>query len=122
MKPAALLRKGDGSVVAGQAVWACSLWSRTRGMIGRSFAREAFDAMVFEKCNAVHCCWMSEAVDVLFLDRRWQVVKCCSCVKPWRFAWGGMQAAITVELPAGTVKRMGIVPGEYLKTELLPER
>ena len=120
MKTAALLRKGDDSAVAERAVWACSWWSRTRGMIGRSFAREAFDAMVFEKCNAIHCCWMGEAIDVLFLDSRWQVVKCCSSVKPWCFAWGGKQAAITVELPEGTVERTGIVPGDCLKTELLP--
>lgn len=109
-----LLKSGDGTVIAQNAVFAVSPFERMRGMIGRKFASVPFDAMVFERCSAIHCCWMSEEIDVMFVSDNWEVVKVCSRLKPWRFAAGGRNAAATVELPAGTLGRCKVVPGDRL--------
>ena len=110
-----LIRANDQTVLAGKCFFAETWFQRLRGMIGRRFTATPFDAMVFEHCNAVHCCWMSEAVDVLFVTDKLEVVKVCSKIKPWRFAVGGKRTEITVELPAGTLENCGIKVGDILE-------
>jgi uncharacterized membrane protein (UPF0127 family) len=114
MKHRQLYRCGDGEIIAEKAVFAVSWFARMRGMIGRRFATSDFDGMVFERCNSVHCCWMSEAIDVLFVSGELEVIRVRGFLKPWRLAFGGKSAVTTIELPAGTVKKYGIVPGDRL--------
>ena len=102
-------------IIAGNARFATSFFDRMRGMIGRSFAKTPFDAMVFENCNAIHCCWMTESIDVIFVDEKWEVIKLCSKVKPWYFASGGRRSRTTIELPAGKIKSCGLKTGDRLK-------
>ena len=110
-----LFRCSDGQIIAEKAFFARTRFSRLQGMIGRKFAASPFDAMVFERCNSVHCCWMSEAIDVLFIDTDMEVVRVFSRLKPWKFACGGRKAATTVELPAGTIEKYNITAGDMLK-------
>ena len=110
-----LIRKNDGKVLAEKCFFSRTIFQRFRGMIGRKFAASDFDAMIFEKCNAVHCCWMSEAIDVLFVTEELETVKLCHAVKPWQMAWGGKSSAITVELPAGQLAKCGVKNGEQLE-------
>lgn len=110
-----LSRKSDGAVLAEKAFFAVTWFDRCRGMIGRRFANASFDAMVFEKCNAIHCCWMTEAIDVLFVTPELEVIKVCRNVKPWCFAWANRKNADTVELPAGTLKRYAVKAGDRLE-------
>ena len=110
-----LSRKSDGAVLAEKAFFAITWFSRFRGMIGRKFAASPFDAMVFERCNAIHCCWMSETIDVLFVTENLEVTKVCHTVKPWHFANGGSRTAHTVELPAGKLAQCGIKVGDVLE-------
>ena len=109
-----LVRLQDMMPVASEIRFADSWWSRCRGMIGRSFADSPFDALVFDRCRAVHCCWMSEAIDVLFLSGTLEVLGCCPSLRPWRLASGGKNCRITVELPAGKIEECGIRSGDRL--------
>ena len=86
-------------------------------MIGRRFETAGFDAMVFENCNAIHCCWMLETIDVVFTTADLKVVKICKNVKPWCFAWGGRDSNITVELPGGRLSNCDIEVGDQLDFE-----
>ena len=110
-----LSRKSDGAVLAEKAFFAVTWFSRFRGMIGRKFAASPFDAMVFERYNAIHCCWMSENIDVLFVTPELEVIKVCHSVKPWRFAWAGRKNADTIEMPEGTLKRSAVEVGDRLE-------
>ena len=112
-----LLRKSDKKVLAEKCFFAVTPFQRFWGMMGRKFASAAFDAMVFERCNAIHCCWMREAIDVLFVSADLEVVKVCHRVRPWRLAWGGKKAAVTIELPAGTLEACKVNAGELLEFE-----
>ena len=104
-----------GEVLAERAFFARSLWARLRGLIGRRFASAGFDAMVFENCNAVHCCWMSEAIDVIFVSRELVVTKVCSGVKPWGIACGGHGTCHTIEIPCGNAEKYEIKVGGQLE-------
>ena len=112
-----LIRIADRVTVAEKCRFADTFFSRMRGMIGRRFKNAGFDAMVFENCNAVHCCWMIETIDILFTTADLKVVKICKNVKPWCLAWGGKGSETTIELPAGTLAHCGIETGDCLGFE-----
>ena len=112
-----LIRKSDKKVLAEKCFFAVTPVQRFLGMMGRRFASVDFDAMVFDRCNAIHCCWMREAIDVLFVTSDLEVVKVCHHVKPWCLAWGGKNAAMTIELPAGVLEVCRVDAGECLEFE-----
>ena len=98
------------------ALTANSFGNRARGMIGRRFT-PAMDAMIFPRCNAVHTFFMAMPLDLLFLDRGGTVVAQVSCARPWRPWFGCAGAAVTVELPAGTLERTGTEKGHKIKLD-----
>lgn len=55
-------------------------------------------------CRAVHTLGLAQAVDLVFLDSRGQIVGMVSRVDPWRLVWRCGARAI-VELPAGYCAR-----------------
>lgn len=109
-----------GSILRGGAVWseraelAASQGSRLRGLLGRSSLGPGA-ALVIERCGAVHTVGMRFALDVVFLDRAWRVVRVARNVRPGRLmVWGGWRAARTVESEAGCLDVAGLRPGDEL--------
>lgn len=72
-------------------------------------------ALVFPACNSVHTIGMRFAIDLVFVDRRWAVVRADSSIPPGRVIWPVRGAWAVVELAAGTVQRMGLAVGDRLK-------
>ena len=84
---------------------------RLRGMIGRRF--DAFDALVFERCNNIHTCFMSIALDVVFIDADDCVCGLRPNMVPWRFAVC-LRAGRVIELPAGALEGSGTAIGDKI--------
>ena len=56
------------------------------------------EGLLIEKCNAIHTCFMSFAIDATFLDAEDRVVKVVKGIRPWRlFVWGGWRARKVLE-------------------------
>ena len=98
--------------IAEFSVKADSFFMRLRGMIGRKFTAD-FDAVIFDRCNCIHTCWMQMPLDVIFIDSSRRVTKVFENLKPWRFAAGGRDAVCTIELPAGTLANR-VSPGDKI--------
>ncbi len=66
--------------------------------------------------QAVHCFGMKFAIDVLFLNKKRQVLKVKNSLGKWRIAvcW---TAHSVLELPAGTAAESGTVAGDQLEFE-----
>ena len=92
-----------------------SFFLRMRGLIGRRF--EGFDGMLFPKCSAIHTCFMSMKIDVLFLSEDWKVLKACPEIPCWKMCVSSKNAYAVLELPAGTIMQTGTVPGDHLAGE-----
>ena len=90
---------------------AATSWSRMRGLLGRR-GLEAGDGLVFYSCRLIHTWFMQFPIDVLFVDRDGCVVQLWESVQPFRFAWGGWRADVTVELAAGTLRQAGVTVGQ----------
>lgn len=102
------------SILSRKPYHATGLWDRTRGMIGRDFAKCAFDSMVFPRCNAIHTFFMSCALDVVFLDRENTVVHLAEHLKPWHPCVCKRSACSVIELPPGAIAGAGVVLGDKI--------
>ena len=101
-----------------------SFWRRFRGlMLAPPLAERS--ALLLMKCDSVHCAFMRQAIDVVYLDAQGTVLKCVPQLKPWRAsisqagrdAHGArhVRARHTLELAAGSIARLGIAPGDSLE-------
>ena len=89
-----------------------SYFLRLRGLIGRS-AKE-LGGLLIVPCNQIHTCFMSEAIDVLYLDRSGRVLKVDKNVPKGRFCKAVKHARSVLELPAGTACEWFIRPGDKI--------
>jgi len=101
-----------GSVRIARAEWAVTLFERLRGLLGRaSLGPDA--ALLIERCGAIHTVGMRFALDVVFLDRHWRVIRVCRAVPPGRlWVWGGWRAVRTLESEAGCVDWSSVRAGD----------
>lgn len=87
-------------------------WSRLRGlMLAPPLAPSA--GLLLTRCASVHCAFMRQAIDVVYLDADGVVLACVPRLKPWR-ASAQRGARHTLELAAGAIDRLGIRPGDRL--------
>lgn len=100
-------------LLARRVRWAANFWDRLKGLLGE---RElpAGEALVLEKCRAVHTFFMRFNIDVLFLDEGDTVLEMQTNVPPGRLAGPVRRAHRVVELPAGVLLRTGTLPGDQL--------
>ena len=114
-----LVRKADQALILNDGVVATRYWTRTRGLIGTRELK-AGEGMLFPKCNSIHMWMMSIPLDVIFLEtvvpsKEWKVIELRSNLKPWKLLpVNCFRADDALELPAGTIERLGLKPGEVL--------
>lgn len=101
------------TTISQKTFFAERLRDRTRGMIGRDFG-EAFDAMVFSACNAIHTFFMRIPLDVIFLNKENTVVALRRTLRPWHPCVLVLRACTVVELPVGTIDESGTMVGDQL--------
>ena len=87
--------------------------SRFCGLMGRKRLPEG-QGLLLAPCSSVHMCFMRFAIDVVYLDKEFRIIKIVRKLRPWiglslcYGAWG------VVELAAGEAERLGIEQGQSL--------
>lgn len=105
-----------GDVLIPRLEMADTLWKQTVGLLGR--ARLAPDeALWLEPCNAVHTFAMRFPMDLLFLDKGGRALRLIENLRPWRIGGPVRGAKVVVELPAGTIARLGLQAGKHYGAE-----
>jgi uncharacterized membrane protein (UPF0127 family) len=94
--------------------------SRSHGLLGRDGLAPG-DGLILDPCRLIHTFFMRFAIDVVFFDRHHRVTRVAREVRPFRFAWGGWSARVTLELPAGTLARIPVGSGAQLRFEPIVE-
>lgn len=92
-------------------------------LIGLMFSRPlpADHALLLTCCNSVHTGFMRYPIDVVYLSREGIVTRCISGLVPWRMtaagraATAGTRTVHTLELPAGSLDRYALAPGDRLE-------
>ncbi len=123
-----LINLKDQRIISDKCLVAESFFSRLRGWIGKTRA-ESGEGILFPNCTSIHMWFMSIPIDVVFLRVQMQkeqggnlverkvVTSVHPQVRPWKalpLSDGG--ANETLELPAGSIGRFGIAPGDELCT------
>lgn len=97
-----------------------SFVSRFRGLMlrGPLATEPLIQSLLLISCSSIHTAFMRYAIDVVYLDRKGEVTRCVPDLKPWR-ASAAPSSTHTLELPAGSIDRLGITPGCRLLHPLL---
>lgn len=86
---------------------------RMRGLLGRPVLGPG-EAFLIEPCGSIHTWGMTYALDIVFLSSGWEVKKLVRNLVPWRMA-SCLGAAMTLELRAGALTDLELVPGAVLE-------
>ncbi len=104
----------QSTTLASYATVADSFWSRGKGLIGRRRALEDY-GLVIRPCNAIHTCFLSYPIDVLYLDQQSRVLRIFPSLRPWRIGPIVWRSKTVIELPAGTAAQTGTMIGDIIE-------
>jgi hypothetical protein len=107
-----LLADGRDQPIARSLIPAFDSPSRRRGLLGRESLADGA-ALIIAPSSAVHTFRMQFPIDLVYARQDGRVLKVREAVPPNRMsgAWG---AFAVVELPAGTIARVGLQAGDRL--------
>ena len=108
------LETAEGTVVAERCTVADSFLTRLRGLLGR---RElpAGEGLVLQDSGSIHMFFMRFAIDVAFVNADGRILHACHTIRPWRVSRPVFGSKAAIELPAGTLRKLGIDRGAVLK-------
>ncbi|PLS06929.1 DUF192 domain-containing protein [Neobacillus cucumis] len=90
-----------------------SFFKRLKGLM---FRKEQLveEGLWIVPCNSIHMCFMNFAIDAVFLNKAGKIVKLVEDLQPWRFVKPIPEAYSVVELPAGSVTKLGLKQGNII--------
>ena len=89
-------------------------WQRAIGLIGRKkFA--AGCGLWLSPCSGIHTFGVRFPIDALFLDNTGRVLRTAGAVSPCRICGPVRRAHTVIELPAGSLARLGFQVGARLE-------
>jgi len=107
-----LIIRETGETFVSRCYRALTSWERMRGLLGCK-GLEPGEGLLIEHCSSIHMFFMRFAIDVVYIDAKWQVVKKVNHLVPWRLS-GCLRARHTLELPADALKRAELPLGCHL--------
>ena len=102
-----------GRKVADSVKVAATFHSRRRGLLDCKLL-PTNAGLLLSPGGSIHTCGMHYAIDALFLDSRMHVLKCVSCLRPWRVVFAPAGTKYVLELAAGRAAATGIRIGAQL--------
>jgi uncharacterized membrane protein (UPF0127 family) len=101
-----LINQTKNTVLAENVLIADTPLKRIRGLLGKDAILPG-QGVILAPCNSVHTFFMRFAIDVLFVDKDYKVVKIIPELKPNRVTRIYWQSKRVIELPAGQLSFTG---------------
>ncbi|MDP2928216.1 MAG: DUF192 domain-containing protein, partial [Candidatus Omnitrophota bacterium] len=95
-----LINQTKNTVLAEDVFIANTPFKRIKGLLGRKVFLPN-QAIILDPCNSVHTFFMRFAIDILFVDKDYKVIKAILKLDPNRITRIYWQAIRVIELPAG---------------------
>ena len=102
-----------GKVVYNRVSRAVSFFQRFKGLMWKK-KLDIDEGLWIAKCNQVHMFNMRFPLDIIYLDKAFQVVK-IDTLRPWQVGGYVKSAKSVLEVTAGSAVANGITPGDYLE-------
>lgn len=90
-----------------------SFFTRFAGLMFRK-KLPAATGLFLAPCNSVHMCFMRFAIDVVYLDKEYNIVKVVKNLRPWLGLSMCPKAWAVFEMTAGEAERCGLEVGKTL--------
>ena len=91
------IRKKGGPLIARRVKRASGFFERAVGLMF-SHQMEGFDALLLRPCQSVHTFFMHYPIDVVFLNKTWEVVGIVRAMVPWRVTGLYLRADSALEI------------------------
>lgn len=101
------------TVLADRCRFANTVFKRMIGLLNRNSLGPG-EGLLLDRCYGIHTIGMRFAIDVLFLDRDFRVMRAVSAIPPFRTCVV-KQALYVVELPVGAIERSRTEPGDQIQ-------
>ncbi len=93
-----------------------SFFLRLRGLMLKKKLPSA-TGLLLAPCNSVHMCFMRFAIDVVYMDKEFNIIKIVKHLRPWIGLSMCYNAWATMEMTAGETERCGLAVGQKLIRE-----
>jgi uncharacterized membrane protein (UPF0127 family) len=104
----------NGSELSRNVAVADNLFKRMKGLLGKSEMEEG-ESLWIKQCNSIHTFFMKFPIDVIFLNKRNQVISTIENLQPNRLTRLYPKAVSVLELPAGTIEATATVVGDVIE-------
>ena len=95
-----LINQTKNTVLAEDVFIANTPFKRIKGLLGEKILLPD-QAIILDPCNSVHTFFMRFAIDILFVDKDYKVVKALSELNPNKITRIYWHSSRVIELPAG---------------------
>lgn len=93
-----------------------TFWLRLRGLLGKTSLPEG-EGLVLVGEKSIHTLFMKFPIDVLYIDKNYQVIRVDENMVPYRLGPLVTQSAYVLEVPVGTIAATDTRVGDQLKFE-----
>ena len=105
--------RNSNRVLVGNLMVADSIFTRMKGLLGRDSLSKG-SGLWLKPCKGVHTFCMKFAIDVVFLNRKNQVVTVMHNLQPNRLTKIFPEAVTVIELPAFSAKEVNLLTGDTI--------
>lgn len=110
------MRNQTRETVLGEAIDVADTSAKRRTGLLKHQRLEAGEGLWINPCESVHTFFMKFPIDLVYLDKHRKVRKVRNAVPAWRVS-ACLLAESVLELPAGTARQTGTLPGDVLVFE-----
>ncbi|MGA2192876.1 MAG: DUF192 domain-containing protein [Nitrospirota bacterium] len=114
--PSKITNKTANKLIASNVRIAKSLPQRMKGLLGKD-SLPPDEGLLISPCSSIHTVGMRFPIDVIFYDRTMRALAVVKGLKPYRITCWHPRARGVIELPAGTLSRAPVEPGDELVIE-----
>lgn len=112
---ATIQRQSDNNVLFDQTNITQTAWERLRGLL--AYPRlEKNQALLITPCSSVHMFGMRYPLDIAYLNKRGEVIKTVSSLRPMAVSMC-VGASATLEMPVDSLNKHNIKKGDVLTWE-----
>lgn len=106
----------QNNLVADDVKVANNFVTRTFGLIPKNSLKEG-EGLIIKPCCSIHTFFMKFAIDVLFVNKKNEVVALYENVKTWQILPIHLTSQYVIELPAGTITAKNIAKHDIISLE-----
>lgn len=99
-----------------QTRWADTFWRRLRGLLGSNPLTQG-EGLVLVGEKSIHTLFMGFPIDVIYVNKHYQVIRLQENMVPYRLGPLVVQSAYVLEMPVGTIDQTNTKVGDQLKFE-----